>query len=126
MFGDPESDDGISLLTWLDDGHVVVTTSKRTVVVKLDDGSERASIRGGTATVVGCGGRLLANNTRDGVRLLRLRGDKLKTLASYPGLYLADGWGAQLPYQRLIDDLPVLGIGQLAWIPMDVEAALEA
>lgn len=61
-----DHDSGISAYAWIDDGHVAVTTGKRTVVVSVPDGELVAKAKGYSGPVIGVSwdGRLVVGAKR--------------------------------------------------------------
>ena len=113
----PDRDRGIVGLAWVDDGHVAVGSRIRTVIVRVADGVEVASVSGGGPVTVGLGGRVVAGRIREGVRLLALHGEALVPLARYLHPEVSLG--------PVVDDLPTLRIGDRHWVPAALDAAWE-
>ncbi len=108
----PDRDQGLESLSWLDDAHAVIASRKRTVVVSLADGAERAAASGGGEVRAAAG--VIAVASRGKARLLAWRDDELAVLARWEHPELALG--------PVVDGRPTFRIGDRHWIPEAIPA----
>lgn len=113
----PDYDQGFSWVHWIDDGHVVIGTTKRTVIVALESGAEVAASSGGGEVSAAVGGRVMTSVSNGVCRLLYWDQDKLTVLARYSHPDLSLG--------PTIGDLPTLRIGDRFWTTTGLKEAVE-